>query len=92
MQYVTKKLSNTPINLEPEEKSIIQLLSDFTSHYKEKNVTVRIAGGWVRDKLLGCSTKPDIDIAVDTISGVQFAKLFSEWTNYNGKKIVMGKH
>ena len=35
--------------------------------------TVRVAGGWVRDKLLGFHSK-DIDIALDNISGVDFAK------------------
>lgn len=55
------------------------------------SVTIRIAGGWVRDKLLGVSTKPDIDIAVDTMSGVDFARGFCNWTlRSSGLKIDMG--
>jgi len=35
---------------------------------------VRVAGGWVRDKLLGLQTH-DVDIAVNTLTGFQFATL-----------------
>lgn len=35
-------------------------------------VTLRVAGGWVRDKLLGRNTG-DIDIAVENTTGAQFA-------------------
>ena len=77
------------ISFEPEESRILQLLRDFARH--QNNVTVRIAGGWVRDKLLGVATKPDIDIAVDTLSGVEFARLLSLWTlKSSGQKIELG--
>lgn len=80
---------STQISLEPEEKHILRLLRDFSEY--EKNVTIRIAGGWVRDKLLGKATKPDIDIAVDTLSGVQFARAFSQWSlKSSGQKIDLG--
>ena len=36
---------------------------------------IRVAGGWVRDKVLGGLTTHDVDIAVTTMTGVQFAKL-----------------
>lgn len=39
--------------------------------------TVRAAGGWVRDKLLGRSSD-DIDIAVDNMSGEEFALRVAE--------------
>lgn len=38
-----------------------------------KSATLRVAGGWVRDKLLGNDSK-DIDIALDTVTGAQFAE------------------
>lgn len=41
-------------------------------------VVVRVAGGWVRDKILGVPTH-DIDIAVDQLSGVQFATLVQHY-------------
>ena len=36
--------------------------------------TLRVAGGWVRDKLLG-KESDDIDIALDDMFGEDFAKL-----------------
>lgn len=38
-----------------------------------KLVTVRVAGGWVRDKLLGIQSN-DIDLVVDSISGEEFGE------------------
>jgi tRNA nucleotidyltransferase (CCA-adding enzyme) len=35
---------------------------------------IRIAGGWVRDKLLGLDND-DIDVALDNVSGNTFAKV-----------------
>jgi Poly A polymerase head domain len=38
-------------------------------------VTLRCAGGWVRDKLLGLDTdSPDIDVALDTLTGAAFGQ------------------
>jgi Poly A polymerase head domain len=37
-------------------------------------LTVRVAGGWVRDKILGRDCH-DVDVAVDRVTGVQFAQL-----------------
>jgi len=39
--------------------------------------TVRICGGWVRDKLLHRSTK-DVDVALDNCSGEAFSKAVKE--------------
>ncbi len=36
--------------------------------------TVRVAGGWVRDKILGKVVKADIDIALDDMMGSEFCK------------------
>lgn len=44
-------------------------------------------GGWVRDKLLGLSGKPDIDIALDTMTGRAFALVLSKWCHENGKEM-----
>jgi tRNA nucleotidyltransferase/poly(A) polymerase len=38
--------------------------------------TLRVAGGWVRDKLLGLESH-DIDISLDDMTGECFANLFS---------------
>ena len=44
---------------------------------------LRVAGGWVRDKLLG---KPshDVDIALDNVSGVQFAEAVNDHLDSRG--------
>lgn len=43
------------------------------------NTTVRVAGGWVRDKVLQLPSKFDIDLALEKVTGVQFAQLMQEW-------------
>jgi len=58
------------IELTPEEADV---LTDLTEKANELGVTIRVAGGWVRDKLLGLPSH-DIDIAVEGISGAEFAK------------------
>ena len=45
--------------------------------------TLRIAGGWVRDKLLGLSSN-DIDIAIDNMNGEPFAHLVKEYMTIKG--------
>ena len=39
-----------------------------------KDTTLRVAGGWVRDKLLG-KHSDDIDIALDNMYGEEFAAM-----------------
>jgi tRNA nucleotidyltransferase (CCA-adding enzyme) len=46
------------------------------------NVELRIAGGWVRDKLLNLSTS-DVDIVTDSISGVAFASILQSYLKLN---------
>jgi tRNA nucleotidyltransferase/poly(A) polymerase len=41
-------------------------------------LNIRVAGGWVRDKLLRLSSD-DIDITLDTVSGVQFAHIVRDY-------------
>ena len=66
--------------LSPEE---IELFSMLTSFVKDKKLgtTVRVAGGWVRDKLLGLAGKHDIDIALDNITGKDFATALNAWNS-----------
>lgn len=58
------------IELTPEEADV---LTNLTEKANELGVTIRVAGGWVRDKLLGLPSH-DIDIAVEGMSGAEFAK------------------
>jgi tRNA nucleotidyltransferase (CCA-adding enzyme) len=51
---------------------------------------IRVAGGWVRDKLLGLETH-DVDVAVDSLTGVQFAKLVQGYLQQNSTEQSAGR-
>lgn len=55
------------------EQKIFDLLLE-TLTLNKLNITFRVAGGWVRDKLLGYESN-DIDIALDTVMGKDFVKI-----------------
>ncbi|KAF8610259.1 hypothetical protein BDV93DRAFT_429846 [Ceratobasidium sp. AG-I] len=66
------------ITLTAEEDKVCTLLDEFTKELRGgaeeyAGVECRIAGGWVRDKLLGIPSN-DIDIALANIMGVPFAE------------------
>ena len=44
-----------------------------------------LIGGWVRDKLLDLSDKEDIDLAVDNMTGKEFAFSLNKWSQKRGK-------
>ena len=73
------------IELNPEERKLFDTLKKAASAWKEgklsidkKTVEIRVAGGWVRDKILGLETH-DVDIALDVCSGVEFAHVVKEY-------------
>lgn len=57
------------ITLTRGEKALFTLLKGAA---REKGAALRVAGGWVRDKVLGRGSN-DIDIAVENMSGEEFA-------------------
>lgn len=65
------------IKLNPLEIKIFQVFKNFLA-CKKIDVTLRVAGGWVRDKLLE-KDSTDIDIALDKCSGERFAEMFHEY-------------
>lgn len=69
------------IKLTKTEEAIFTLLDEVVRE-KTPNTTLRVAGGWVRDKLLGLESN-DIDIAVDNMTGEEFAQLL------NTKKVTV---
>jgi tRNA nucleotidyltransferase (CCA-adding enzyme) len=88
----TEQLNQRIINIciSDPEKQLLELLNDVTDRYNRQItnnesselLTVRIAGGWVRDKILGYpydQNTNDIDIAINIISGVQFAELVQSY-------------
>eukprot|EP00537_Pseudo-nitzschia_pungens_P003053 CAMPEP_0172378536 /NCGR_PEP_ID=MMETSP1060-20121228/69465_1 /TAXON_ID=37318 /ORGANISM="Pseudo-nitzschia pungens, Strain cf. cingulata" /LENGTH=617 /DNA_ID=CAMNT_0013106257 /DNA_START=108 /DNA_END=1961 /DNA_ORIENTATION=- len=73
------------IELDPEEQRLFDTLKEAADAWTEgklslakKTVQIRIAGGWVRDKILGLQTH-DVDIALDTCTGVEFAQAVKEF-------------
>jgi len=58
------------IQLNNQEQEIFSTLLDINQKLN-LNVTFRVAGGWVRDKLIG-TPSDDIDIALDKMTGQQF--------------------
>ncbi|PCH33236.1 hypothetical protein WOLCODRAFT_159930 [Wolfiporia cocos MD-104 SS10] len=66
------------IMLTEQEDRLCTLLDQCTKEMKERDgleTSCRIAGGWVRDKLLGLDSN-DIDIALTDMMGVTFAEYF----------------
>lgn len=54
--------------------------------FSKKETTIRIAGGWVRDKLLGMASD-DIDVALDDCSGVEFAEHVNAYLSHIGEEV-----
>jgi tRNA nucleotidyltransferase/poly(A) polymerase len=69
------------IELTRVEKKIFKTLISINDKYSI-GATFRIAGGWVRDKLLG-NNSDDIDISIDVITGQQFCKFLKKEINVN---------
>ncbi|TRY52490.1 NT ClassII-CCAase/tRNA adenylyltransferase [Cryptosporidium tyzzeri] len=91
------------VELNEAENELFKLLIEYTKSSNLKTI-VRVAGGWVRDKILrsiylnsaknkdscvdndeeqASKFKKDIDIALDNISGKDFAIGFNRWLQSN---------
>ena len=75
-------MKNT-IELTEREATLRQLLLDVSSYSavlkgQHQKPQLRFAGGWVRDKLLGLSSK-DIDVAIDNMTGSEFGSLMKQY-------------
>ncbi|KAF9056441.1 hypothetical protein BJ165DRAFT_1433437 [Panaeolus papilionaceus] len=74
------------VNLTDTEQSVCELLDQCATYLKQEkqiSTTCRIAGGWVRDKLLG-SQSNDIDVALSDIMGLPFAQHLSDYAQTRG--------
>lgn len=70
------------ITITSAEKKVFDILAETLKHFKLDTV-LRVAGGWVRDKILG-NDAGDIDIAVDNLTGVDFATLVQNYLKNHG--------
>lgn len=69
--------SDVQLQLTSVEEDIFGLIRE-ASQRMPKRPTARVAGGWVRDKLLGKPSK-DIDVTVDNMKGVEFGELLRQY-------------
>lgn len=80
---------NPQIQLTTLENDLFKLLLDVVATEDETHCTLRVAGGWVRDKLLfpneDMGTKVDIDIALDKLLGNQFAEKVNAYLCHKGQ-------
>ena len=61
------------INLNIKLNELEQKIFSFFISHNLNNTTFRVAGGWVRDKILG-NENEDIDITLDNITGQEYLK------------------
>ncbi|KAA6402619.1 MAG: putative nucleotidyltransferase activity protein [Streblomastix strix] len=76
-------------DLTDSEKIIFSVLRDAI---KEKGLPIqlRIAGGWVRDKLLNIQSK-DLDFTTDKLTGVEFANIILDFLKRNNRLDLAGR-
>ena len=72
------------IHLTDHEKRLFELLKAVEAHFS-LGTTMRVAGGWVRDKIMGRESH-DIDIALDNKSGNTFAQKVNEYLELKGEE------
>jgi tRNA nucleotidyltransferase/poly(A) polymerase len=68
--------------LTQKEKDLFDLLLSVVKD-SNLNTTLRVAGGWVRDKLISRDSH-DLDIALDDQSGEDFARLVKAYLERQG--------
>jgi tRNA nucleotidyltransferase (CCA-adding enzyme) len=69
--------------LTEQELKVLNTLKQVVSN-SHLSTVVRVAGGWVRDKLLGRDNH-DLDITLDDMTGAQFAKMVHQHLTATGQ-------
>ena len=73
------------------DKTVISIIQKACSSFGDKQITARIAGGWVRDHIMGISNN-DIDVTIDNISCDDFGeKILSFDPSYSIVHLSTGK-
>ena len=76
-RFESIKTTPTKLELTSRERQLCDILLE-VAKTNSLSTTMRIAGGWVRDKLLGLSST-DIDIALDNMMGKEFAIMVNRY-------------
>ena len=63
------------IQITQEEAELFNYIKNTCDTFKDKSVIARVAGGWVRDKLIGFDSD-DYDITLEGCSGSEFSEAF----------------
>ena len=74
--------------LEPQEAALFELLMKVVED-KQLPCVLRVAGGWVRDKIMGKEAH-DIDIAIDTMMGQEFTQHLVDYMKEAGREQEVG--
>jgi len=74
--------------LEPQEEALFELLMKVVE-LKKLPCVLRVAGGWVRDKIMGKEAH-DIDIAIDTMMGQEFTQHLVDYMKETGREKEVG--
>ena len=83
-KFNMKKYAMRDIQLTENERKIFKFLLDAKNNNPAlAGISLRVAGGWVRDKILGIPSD-DIDISVDSMTGQQFLNM----TGLSGAHII----
>ncbi|KAG3026469.1 hypothetical protein PC128_g2994 [Phytophthora cactorum] len=72
------------VKLMPAEKQLFAFLLDVAAQPAADGAVLRVAGGWVRDKLLGRDSD-DVDIVLDSMTGRAFADLVNAYEMAQGR-------
>ncbi|XP_039835787.1 tRNA nucleotidyltransferase cca2-like isoform X4 [Panicum virgatum] len=72
------------VELTEKEEQIFRRLLDVVRHFG-LGTQLRVAGGWVRDKLLG-KDSADIDVALDNMTGQNFCEKVNEYLELIGEE------
>ena len=74
---LSKNARGDHFSFSPQEDDVMRTIR-LVLDWSQRDTVVRVAGGWVRDKLLGKSSH-DLDLVVDDLSGVEFAELVNTY-------------
>lgn len=73
------------VTLTTQEQELFDELLESSKQAGLAETTLRCAGGWVRDKLMGRESL-DIDIALDNMMGKEFAERVNQYLESHGKQ------